>query len=616
MVKRLFLVIMILLFAAPVWAGTTYYVRPESGGPYGNSDGESYANAFNGLENVPWGEDEDEVGPGDTLYVCDTHRYIDDWSTNPYPMVGPTVDGTSQQRITIRGDYTDHPGVIIGARRLETTDFTDNEDGSYYGTTLANSAEFAWEGEPEDPGSQLLQLVEDQVTCASTNGSYYFDDGNNLLWVNPYGALKDVYFNATGAWNQEGRDYFDFYYMKFFGATGNDGAFRAAKYGDTDGAVGLRFYYCEFGYAQFTAWYTNLSTSYVTIDRCDFHHCATGMYTIYSDGAKPVGHGQQHHHFTITNNEFWSGEDTAGILPATLSDRHAIGGQNLSDVLVEGNYVHDWAGDFVIIYNGGSAPYNSNNWIVRRNFVINLNDDNGDYYHYGIARTFSNAADATDRMTGHEYYLNLLVNLGGDQGNGGGAAFRLKGGPSSGGDVPKIWNNVVYDCCFFIWHQINGDESPTRAGWEAKNNIVANLKTGGYYVKTLNWGGDPAITMDYNLYYPDTDGADNKWSWDGVDCTDFADWKSDSSQDANSPSIADPSFVNGGGSLDAATDFQIPTGSPAKNTGTGVGLAEDYAETSIPQDGGYDIGAFEYYSGESPEEIYIKGIGFDGVGKN
>ena len=126
-----------------------------------------------------------------------------------------------------------------------------------------------------------------------------------------------------------------------------------------------------------------------------------------------------------------------------------------------------------------------------------------------------------------------------------------------------------------------------------RNNIILSPKAGGghhvdFMSATSNTTG---LTFDYNLYYPDTNGGTNMFNWKNVDCTDFADWKNDSSGDANSL-VANPLFLNAGGSYALDTDFKIQSTSPCIDAGTDVGLTEDYAGNHIV--GAPDIGGYEY----------------------
>jgi hypothetical protein len=79
--------------------GVSWYVRP-SGGSYGNEDGTSYDNAWDGFSNIVWAS----IQPGDTLYVAGTH--------NQEMTVG--ASGTAALRIKIASLIAD-PATINGA---------------------------------------------------------------------------------------------------------------------------------------------------------------------------------------------------------------------------------------------------------------------------------------------------------------------------------------------------------------------------------------------------------------------------------------------------------------------------------------------------------------------
>jgi hypothetical protein len=70
-----------------------FFVRP-SGGSYGDEDGTSYANAWDGFTNIDW-----DAVSGGTLYVCGTH-------TETLTL--------GADNVTIRGDYAGDAGVIDG----------------------------------------------------------------------------------------------------------------------------------------------------------------------------------------------------------------------------------------------------------------------------------------------------------------------------------------------------------------------------------------------------------------------------------------------------------------------------------------------------------------------
>ena len=89
-----------------------WYVRP-SGGIYGNEDGSSYANAWDGLSSVVWGTG--GVDTGDNLYVCGLHLRTRTGGS-AWQVFSPQISETPGARITIRGDCPNNDdGVIWGA---------------------------------------------------------------------------------------------------------------------------------------------------------------------------------------------------------------------------------------------------------------------------------------------------------------------------------------------------------------------------------------------------------------------------------------------------------------------------------------------------------------------
>ena len=77
-----------------------WFVRP-SGGSYGEEDGTSYSNSWNGFDNIVWNQ-ANGVMPGDNLVLCGTH--------NENFTVG--ASGEPGNPIVIRGDYSKDSGYI------------------------------------------------------------------------------------------------------------------------------------------------------------------------------------------------------------------------------------------------------------------------------------------------------------------------------------------------------------------------------------------------------------------------------------------------------------------------------------------------------------------------
>ncbi len=99
------------------------------------------------------------------------------------------------------------------------------------------------------------------------------------------------------------------------------------------------------------------------------------------------------------------------------------------------------------------------------------------------------------------------------------------------------------------------------------------------------------FTSDYNLYY-NTDALARLYIHYNPTVyyrtSQWADWKTASGWDANSPTPADPSFT------DDPTDLTLAEGSPAIGAGIGVGLVTDFAGSVWKDEP--SIGAYEYDS--------------------
>ncbi len=564
------------------------YVRPASQGEYGTEDGSDYSNAFDGWADIVWDTDQagdvGEVGPGDTLYVCGTHIYADDFSYGQN-LIG--ADGTSGNDITINGACPGDSGAIIGSRLLETTDgWTDNGDGTWQ-KSWGWSTAYVWEGEIGESDEKLLNVAATTTDCINTDGSFYWDDPNNILYVNPYGdTLRKIWANWVYGLDLDGRDYITVSNLTLRGGSGNDGVLRINKT-DSSASSNITIDTVDIAMGYYTGiyWQDDEDLTNLTITNSTIHHVPTGTYWIQSSG----GHLET---VTITNNEVYSGEDLAGIYGATRSDRHALGGQAANNVTVTDNYIHDWAGDGILAYSGTTQP--AQNWTIARNRIINLNDDNNAYYHYAIYKGGSNRADFGDVQSGWVIKNNIVHNCGGDVADGEGIGLRIKSiVPSVSGDMPQVYNNTISDCNFGLGLvYISGGVYDHDIDF--RNNNIYSSKTGGYH---LNIGMDMNLIVSTssvfanNNYYPNTSGSDNQFKWRNQAAGDFADFISKASSDGvtagTNSTNADPSFTNY-----ATDDFTLQPLSPAIDAGTDVSLTTDYAGNSIY--GTPDIGAYEY----------------------
>jgi len=176
---------------------------------------------------------------------------------------------------------------------------------------------------------------------------------------------------------------------------------------------------------------------------------------------------------------------------------------------------------------------------------------------------------------GNKYHNNLLYNS------------VTRGFRTSGADGDFFYNNTIYNS------GTDGMYINTSQNLTIKNNIIDTVGDNHIEVDDNITGHD----IDYNLY---GDDIDTQFEWNDTPYN-FADWKTNSSQDANSPAIADPLFTNAAGG-----DFTLQATSPCRNVGVDLGDTYDdalnpYACTwpnavyTLDQDNfgdGWEIGAY------------------------
>ena len=119
-----------------------------------------------------------------------------------------------------------------------------------------------------------------------------------------------------------------------------------------------------------------------------------------------------------------------------------------------------------------------------------------------------------------------------------------------------------------------------------RNNIFYESTDYGIQVGST-WNDIANLTLDYNLYYESSgDVAD----WQGTDYTyaNFSSYVTASSKEAHSIA-GDPQFVR-----ESVDNFNIKYSSPAIDEGVNTGISDDCDGISRPQNGSYDIGAYEF----------------------
>jgi len=230
--------------------------------------------------------------------------------------------------------------------------------------------------------------------------------------------------------------------------------------------------------------------------------------------------------------------------------------------------------EYNIVNNNGTEAGDCGIYLNRAD--SNIIRFNNVYSNYDNNIQFQNGSDS------NQCYYNLSYESAAGSG--------IWIGTGDGGDSNLVYNNVVFN------NFVAGINLGAGSGNIIKNNICYQDKdiVGAYAAPlkmTADVGGDQ--TFDNNCYYYANQEGSHRPVRDHTDTyITLAAWQTASGGDANSidsdPLMTDP--ANG--------DFTLQVGSPCINTGTDVGLTEDYAGN--PVDANPDIGAYEYQDIDSP----------------
>lgn len=476
-------------------AAKTWYVRPGSfttsqlsdatrqpdTGVYGDQDGSSYANAWNGFTSIVFGTD--GVSPGDTLYVCGTHVHecitVNYISSQGIQLISESgIDDNCW--ITIRMDYATDPGYVWKAywdNRAAVTWTGPDANGVYSTTGLSYgvSAEYV-------DGVYTKLHPQTATTWTDDLGHYYNGSGTRYVKLtdgsDPTGKVlsptNGYYFNL-------GRSS----YVRFVGCN-----FRATvdvtRYDECNSNMPcshhIQFTDCNLMHCGIPLYNSNHDW---TIDGCEISWNADAVYLIYQAG--PIAHrltvrGCHIHH--IGRPDF----------PGT--DEHAVGIQCGDDHLVEYNELN----------NCGSAiepwtsSYSMKNGTIRYNYIhdVHVATTSGQ----GIAISGSTSS-VEGLRTGWEVYGNIIANVG----INGTVGYQGIGISTNFNDYVHIYNNIIYTTlnsgirCIPVGGSANSFA-------DVDHNIIVEAKATEYvYIKAAT--DDSGTLIRDNVYYDLTSTPDN-----------------------------------------------------------------------------------------------------------
>lgn len=309
--------------------------------------------------------------------------------------------------------------------------------------------------------------------------------------------------------------------------------------------------------------------------------------TVYGTAKTPIAN------LIIDGNEIYDAE------PAP-SEALTLNG-NVTNFLVTNNRVHD-VNNIGIDVIGGEKDINrsqvARNGIVRGNTVWNAHSNYEDGFAAGIYVDGGKNITLENNISHHN---DVGLEVGAE--NRGIVASNVivrnnliyandKAGLAFGGyasNTGRVKNSSFYNNTVWQNDTLNAGFGQLWIQY-ASSNVVANniFYAAANNVLLASDAGNSRNTVDNNLWF--SASGQVLFTWNGDEYSTFADYQSETGQDADSL-FADPKFVN------AAADFHLAADSPAINAGTAEAKRfsiTDFEGRSRLLDAAPDMGAYEY----------------------
>ncbi len=157
--------------------------------------------------------------------------------------------------------------------------------------------------------------------------------------------------------------------------------------------------------------------------------------------------------------------------------------------------------------------------------------------------------------------------------------------------IRGAYNRIRHNSALFFG---TGGIALIAGGYNTVINNAIDCNTG---VACINVFPDAVIAGGHVIQYNDFYAADptGKYRWNGVAYNSLSAWQTASGQFNNIDSV--PGFID-----PVNENLHLVAGSPCIDAGTATGASsEDYDGISRPQGGGYDMGAYEFFSTDASE---------------
>ncbi len=280
-----------------------------------------------------------------------------------------------------------------------------------------------------------------------------------------------------------------------------------------------------------------------------------------------------------------------------------------SDMIIENNEINDGGRNNIAITPDGSFPCNYiRNIVIRHNYIHDGFHDTGTgLVNLKTGITISNIEYIgnlfEDNLNDTYYSIMFYID---DQSSGGATIknikfinnifLNMKGSGIESVDADSVY--ILHNTFYGISTHCPNFNAMVYGPWVANKYFV--MKDNIFYVCTNTsyvYAWDSPVfpltnaEINYNLYYRVAGGFQDIIGYSvGYDATEWAAYKAATGFDANSPTPANPLFINVTFPVEDDS-LMIDALSPAKNSGIGVGVNTDYRDSL--RDATVDIGAYE-----------------------
>lgn len=570
---QLFFILFLLLCLSFPALAANWYVSQYGAG---KKDGTSVENAWQatntettaplckGIGCINW----DNMGAGDTLYIIGTLHNI-----TTFPVL---TSGSRDNYFTISG-YDAKSGIVLGAEKTYNLWSGPDAYGAFsisYTPTVVGAIEWMTEDGPLT-NTKLINAgkIPDRTWV---EGSYYKDTGTNTVYWKPVGGSisgKTVTFDATLSIDISNIDWVKVVRLKHYLTKYSIGQTAPASHIWLDN---LKIQNIASIAIQVNFTRKTLGSDYGKITNCTISDAQNGIYFLSA--------GNEY------NNDYWLISRNIITNIHTSPDSHGIGIQCGSNNIIEHNDI-SYTNTGITMWCGKKTVMNNN--IIRYNHIYNSETARGDGRAQGIGWEGTNTTSTS--MTGNYIYYNIIHDCGG-------AGIRPKFIDSAN----YVYNNTVRNCNPNFYFQ--GVSAYYPIGGVIKNNLSVDPNGNHWFISTYNNGDYSAVTINNNLYYPDTE---TRFSFKGKSYN-FANWKKQlvtgSVNEYDGRSISsNPLLSNLSGRYSLATDFKPMPGSPAIDRGsnsvwfgkqkifdvTGSTPITSDSGTIVAPGGTVDIGAYD-----------------------